>query len=54
MAQFKTQAENITTDQKLKIYFTLPEFSPTKIVTWNFHVDASTNSKYDIVLRRYL
>ena len=30
------QAGNITPHIKVKIYFNLPQFSVTKIVTWNF------------------
>ena len=34
------------------MYFTLPELSTTKIVTWNFHVDDSVEGRYDMILDR--
>ena len=52
--KWQNQVVNITTNHKVKIYFTLPEFSATKIVTWDFHVDKSTKSRYAIILGRYL
>ena len=54
MIQWKTQAENITTDLKVKINFTLPEFSATKIVTWDFCVDDSAKGIYGVIRGRYL
>ena len=38
MMQWHTQAVNITTNLKVKIYFILPEFSVMKIVTWWYHI----------------
>ena len=32
--QFNTQEGNITTNMKVKIYFTLPKFASRTIVTW--------------------
>ena len=52
--QWHTQAVNITNNLKVRIYSTLPEFSVTKIVTWGFHVDDSTKSRYDMILGRYI
>ena len=40
--QCHTQAGNITTNLKVKVYFASPETSATKIMTWNFHVDDFT------------
>ena len=37
--QLHTQEGNITTNIKVKIYFTLPELSGKQIMTWNCHVD---------------
>ena len=34
--------------------FCLPEFSAKRIFTWKFHVDESTNSRYNIILGRDL
>ena len=52
MVQWHTQAGSITANLKVKIYFTLPELSATKVVTWNHHVDDSTNGIYDMILGR--
>ena len=49
-----TQAGNITTNLKVKIYFTIPELSATKIVMWNCHVDNSAKVRYYMILGRYL
>ena len=38
----------------MNVDFCLPEFSATKIVTWKFHVDESTNNIYGMILGRYL
>ena len=38
----------------MNVDFCLPEFSATKIVTWKYHVDKSTNGRYDMILGRYL
>ena len=52
--QWHTQAGSITKNMKVKIYFTLPKLSSTKIVTWNCHVDESAKVRYDTILGRYL
>ena len=52
--EWHTQAVDITTNLKVKIDFTLPGFSATKIVMWNFHVDDSTKIRYSIILGRDL
>ena len=52
--QWHTQVGIITNNIKVEIYFTLPEISATKIVTWNFHVDDSAKGGYDMILGRYL
>ena len=49
-----TQVGNITTNMKVKIYFTLPELSATKIMTWDCHVDDSDKVGYDIILGGYI
>ena len=38
----------------MNVDFCLPEFSATKIVMWKFHVDESTNGRYDMILGRDL
>ena len=52
--QCYTQAGKITNNSKVKIGFTLPEFSATEIVTWIYHVDDSTKIRYDTILGRYM
>ena len=48
------QAGSSTTNLKVKIDFTLPELSATKIVTWNFHVDDYNKGRYGMILGRDL
>ena len=50
--QWNTKAGNITTNIKVKIYFTLPALSATNVVTWNCHVYDSAKGGYDIILVR--
>ena len=52
--QWHTQAVNPTTNLKVKIYFTLPKFSATKIVMWGCHLDYSAKGIYFIILGRYI
>ena len=52
--QWQTQASKITTNNRVKVYLTLTEFSVMKIVAWNCHVDDSTKISYNIILARYL
>ena len=52
--QWHTQAGNITTNIKVKVYFTLPKLSATKMVTWNCHEDESDKDTYSMILGRYL
>ena len=54
MIQWNTQVGNITTDLRIKIDLTLPNFSATKIVMWNCHVDNSAKVRYYMILGRYL
>ena len=48
--QWHTQEGNIITNLNVKIDYTLPEVSATKIVTWNCHVDESTKIRHDMIL----
>ena len=50
--KWHTQAGNITTNLKVKIDLTLPEFSATEMMKWNYHVDESAKDRYDIILVR--
>ena len=54
MIQWNKQAGSITTNIKVKIYFTLPELSATKTVTWKCHVDDYAKVRYGMILGRYL
>ena len=47
---WETQAGNLNTSQKVNIYFCIPECIATKIVSWKYHVDKKTNSRYDMIL----
>ena len=51
---WETQAVKFTTSKKVNIYFCLPEYSATKIVSWKCHVDNKNNSRYYIILGRDL
>ena len=51
---WETQAGKFTTSKKGNVEFCLSEFDVTKIVTWKYHVSRSTNSRYDMILGRYL
>ena len=48
------KASNLTTNQKVKVNFCLPDFGMTKIVTWECHVDKSSEIRYDIIVGRYI
>ena len=52
--QCHTKAGSINTNLEVNIYFTLPELSATKIVTYIYHVDDSAKGRYDIILGRDL
>ena len=52
--QWQTQDRKQKTYQKVKAEFCQPEFSATKIMTWECHVDAPNESRYDMILGRGL
>ena len=54
MIQWHTQDGNITTNQKVKVDFTLPALIATNVVTWKCHVDYSAKGMYDMILGRYI
>ena len=43
--EWHTQAVNPTTNLRVKMDFTLTEFSVTKVVTWECHVDHSAKDR---------
>ena len=45
-----TEADNITTNLKVKVDFTLSELSATNVVTWKCHVYDSVKGRYYIIL----
>ena len=45
LMQWHTQAKNITTNLKVKVYFTLPALRATDVVTWKCHIDDSTKGR---------
>ena len=53
VVQWHTQAGHITTNLKVKVDFTLTEFSVMDVMTWNCHVDYSAKGiLYKYVLPR--
>ena len=54
MTQWKIQVVNIATNKKVKVYFTLPEFTTKKIMTSNFHVDEPAKIRFNMILYIYL
>ena len=46
----KIKVGNLTTNQKVKVYFFLLYFGMIKIVTWEWHVYDSAESGYDMIL----
>ena len=48
------QAVNLTTNTKVRIYLTLPEFCVTKKVTWEYQMEDSTEGRYYMILGRDL
>ena len=52
--QWNTQAGNIRTNLKVKIYFNLRTLSATNVLTWRCHVDYSAKGRYDMILGQNL
>ena len=50
--QWQMKACNVTTNIKVKIYFTFPELGARKHLVWNFHVDEFAKRRYGVVLGR--
>ena len=52
-ASFMTAAGNYNTTHTAKVLFTLPEFSESKILHWDFHLDPETDTQgtgYDMII----
>ena len=54
LMQWNTQAGNITTNLKVKIYFILLTLSATNFGTWDFNVDNCSKSRCDMILGQYI
>ena len=54
MMQWYTQAVNITTNIKVKLFFTFSAFSVKNVMTLKCHVDDSVKGRFDIILVQYL
>ena len=52
--RWHTQDGNITTNQKVKVDFTLPVLIATNVVTWKCHVYESAKGIYDMILGQNL
>ena len=52
--QQKNQDKCFTEIQKVKVNLCLPEYIAKKIVLWEFHVNNSTEIRYDIISGRYI
>ena len=50
--QWCSEARNITTNIKVKIYLTLPKLRAKKTVTWNWHMNDYAKGRYDTILGR--
>ncbi len=53
---WKTEAGSFTTTKKCQVEFTLPEFTKTKSVQWDLHVNSqpNKNGRYDLIIGRDL
>ena len=52
-ASFNTAAGNYNTTHTAKVLFTLPEFSESKILQWEFHLDPEKDAQgtgYDMII----
>ena len=52
--KWRTAAGPIETTSKCRIQFSLPELSPTRLVTWPVHVDINDRIPYDMIIGRDL
>ena len=54
LLKWQTQDINFITNHKVKVNFYLPKLTVKTIVTWECHVDESSESRYDMILGKYL
>ena len=52
LMQWQTKSVNITTNFKSRIYFTLPDFSTTRIMMQDCHVDDYNKGRFDMIMDR--
>ena len=50
--QWNTQAWNITTNLKVKVYFNLPAIIAMNALMWKLHVDDSVKGRHNMILGR--
>ena len=51
---WETQSGKFVTSNKVNVDFCLPEYSTTKTVSWKCRMDNKNNSRYYMILGRYL
>ena len=49
-ATWSTAAGTVSTNEKCKVLFSLPEFSPSKVIEWEMHVGTLENVHYDMII----
>ena len=52
--EVKYTSRNFTKTFMVKVEFSLPVLSATKIVTWKCHMDDSLSGRYDMVIGRHI
>ena len=52
--KWHTKAGNITTNIKVKVYFTLPKNIATNFARWKYHAYDSNKCRYDMILGKYI
>ena len=54
VTQWRTQVDNLKTNEKFKVNPCLPKFITTKNVGWYCHLDYYAKIRYDIIIGRYI
>jgi len=49
-ATWNTAAGPVTTSERCKVLFSLPEFFPSKVIEWEMHVGTLENVHYDMII----